>query len=90
MPGHLDAIGHGWNFAQMRNALNNNPALVHETARLSDAEILRLLDARYPSVEGLFFPDTYYFAAGMTGVLFTDTAQAIAQVQAYLDQHTAS
>jgi HAD superfamily hydrolase (TIGR01509 family) len=45
--------------------------------------------------EAIFIDDEPRFiagaqAVGMTGVLFTDTAQAIAQVQAYLDQHTAS
>jgi HAD superfamily hydrolase (TIGR01509 family) len=45
--------------------------------------------------EAIFIDDEPRFiegaqAVGMTGVLFTDdTAQAIAQVQAYLDQHTA-
>jgi putative hydrolase of the HAD superfamily len=45
--------------------------------------------------EAIFIDDEPRFiagaqAVGMTGVLFTNTAQAIAQVQAYLDQHTAS
>lgn len=43
--------------------------------------------------EAIFIDDEPSFiagaqAAGMTGVLFTDTTQTIAQVQAYLDQHS--
>src|SRR5689334_9522047 len=42
--------------------------------------------------EAIFIDDEPRFisgaqAVGMIGILFTDTAQTIAQVQAYLDQH---
>ena len=52
----------GWNFRQLRAALDRHPDLRHDTAGLSDAQILEKLgvDARHP--EGLFFPDTYLFA----------------------------
>lgn len=54
----------GWSFRQMRAALNENPRLKHDTAGLSDAEILAAIGAEERHPEGLFFPDTYYFDPG--------------------------
>ncbi len=54
----------GWTFRQLRQALNANPDISHTTANLSDAEILQRIGATENHPEGLFFPDTYYFAAG--------------------------
>jgi UPF0755 protein len=54
----------GWTFSQARAALDLSPALRHETAGLSDAEILRRLKAPEAHPEGLFFPDTYRFNSG--------------------------
>jgi UPF0755 protein len=54
----------GWTFRQMRQAVDAAPNLKHETARLSDKELLAKVagDAKYATPEGLFFPDTYLFA----------------------------
>lgn len=54
----------GWTFAQMRAALDAHPRLGHDTAGMSDAELLRAIGAAETHPEGLFFPDTYYFDAG--------------------------
>jgi len=54
----------GWTFKQFRDALNANPDLKHVTLNLSDAEILNRIGAAETHPEGLFFPDTYHFAAG--------------------------
>lgn len=51
----------GWTFLQLRNALNEHPAIQHDTVKLSDQEILQLIGASETAPEGLFFPDTYYF-----------------------------
>ncbi len=56
----------GWTFKQMRRALDENPLVKHETTGLPDAEILRRLGIQETVAEGLFFPDTYYFSAGMS------------------------
>ncbi|MBI5436930.1 MAG: endolytic transglycosylase MltG [Nitrosomonadales bacterium] len=58
------SIIEGWTFSQFRAALNANPAIRHDSATLSEAEILQRLGAPENHVEGLFFPDTYYFASG--------------------------
>ncbi len=52
----------GWTFAQLRSVLDAHPALRHDSAGLSDTQILQRLGIDKPSPEGLFFPDTYFFA----------------------------
>jgi UPF0755 protein len=54
----------GWTFRQMRQAVDAAPNLKHDTAKLSDKELLAKVapDAPYAGPEGLFFPDTYLFA----------------------------
>jgi len=54
----------GWTFKQMRQAILQNPNLQHETASLSDQDILAKLTSEYTQPEGLFFPDTYIFPKG--------------------------
>jgi UPF0755 protein len=54
----------GWTFKQMREALNANPDITHDSANLSDEQILQHIGAAETHPEGLFFPNTYYFAAG--------------------------
>ncbi|HEY0665338.1 MAG TPA: endolytic transglycosylase MltG [Gallionella sp.] len=59
----------GWTFRQFRDELNANPDLMHVTASLTDAEILQRIGASETHPEGLFFPDTYRFAAGTRDLL---------------------
>ncbi|MFZ2525775.1 MAG: endolytic transglycosylase MltG [Candidatus Ferrigenium altingense] len=54
----------GWTFKQLRAALDASPDIAHDTLNLTDAEILRRIGAAESHPEGLFFPDTYNFAAG--------------------------
>jgi UPF0755 protein len=54
----------GWNFRQLRAALDANAFLRHDSRGLSDAQLLRKLAAPQAHPEGLFFPDTYLFAKG--------------------------
>lgn len=54
----------GWTFRQMRKALDEHPAVRHDTRELSDADILRRLGGTETLPEGWFFPDTYYFSSG--------------------------
>jgi UPF0755 protein len=56
----------GWNFSQMRKALDAHPAIRHDTAGLSERELLNRLAVQEENAEGLFFPDTYYFSNGMS------------------------
>ena len=52
----------GWTFRQIRQRLDGHPDLRHDTAGLSEAEIMRKLGGSTAVAEGLFFPDTYLFA----------------------------
>ena len=54
----------GWTFRQIRSAVDAHESIRHETASLSDAEIMQRLGMSGAHPEGLFFPDTYYFAKG--------------------------
>lgn len=58
------SIIEGWTFRQFRAALDTNPDLMHVSSNWSDAEILQHIGAPESHPEGLFFPDTYKFAAG--------------------------
>ncbi len=51
----------GWTFHQFRTALNKAEGLKHESAALSDEEILSRIASSDPSPEGHFYPDTYTF-----------------------------
>lgn len=58
----------GWTFKQFRAALNATSALRHDSAALTDAEILQRIGAQEKYTEGLFFPDTYNFASGSSDI----------------------
>lgn len=58
----------GWTFLQLRQTLDGHPAVRHDTINLSDKEILQLIGADEAAAEGLFFPDTYFFARGSSDV----------------------
>lgn len=67
----------GWNFRQMRKALDEYPGLKHDTTGLSDKELLTRLGAQEEHAEGLFFPDTYYFSYGMSDLSLLKRAYQI-------------
>jgi UPF0755 protein len=56
----------GSTFRQIRKMLDEHPALKHDTAGLPDGEVLEKLGLDNRSGEGLFFPDTYHFAQGVS------------------------
>lgn len=51
----------GRTFSQWRQALNEHPAIRHDSLQLDEREILRMIEIDAPGAEGLFFPDTYFF-----------------------------
>jgi len=51
----------GWTFRQWRGRLDRHPDLRHDTAGLSEAQLLERLGIRSSSLEGQLFPDTYLF-----------------------------
>ncbi len=54
----------GWTFRQMREAIAGHDRLRHDTAGMSDAELMARIAPEFKSPEGMFFPDTYLFAKG--------------------------
>ena len=54
----------GWTFRQVRAALAREEALKHDTAALTDADLMERLGRPGVHPEGRFFPDTYTYAKG--------------------------
>jgi UPF0755 protein len=69
----------GWTFSQLRQTLDEHPALRHDTASLSSGEILQLIGATEAAAEGLFFPDTYFFARGSSDTAILKRAYRVMQ-----------
>ncbi|GIZ54133.1 endolytic transglycosylase MltG [Noviherbaspirillum aridicola] len=73
------AVIEGWTFRQMRAAIDAHPALRHDTAQLSDKELLDRIAPGEKAAEGLFFPDTYRFARGSSDLQIYRQAYALMQ-----------
>jgi UPF0755 protein len=71
----------GWTFRQMRAALDAQATVRHDSAGLSDAELMRRLGADALTPEGLFFPDTYLFGKGETDLAILARAYRTMQKQ---------
>ncbi len=71
----------GWNFKQLRYALDHSPNLQHDTLDLSDAEIMAKLGWPNQHPEGRFFPDTYFFSSGMSDLTILRRAHKLMQTQ---------
>lgn len=54
----------GSTFKELRESLNKDSTIRHDSSVLSDAEILQRLGATETEAEGLFFPDTYNYVKG--------------------------
>ncbi len=74
-------IVEGWNFSQLKAAIDAHPALRHDLAALSDAEIASRLGLAKPVPEGLFFPDTYFFVSGTSDIAVLQRANRMMQNQ---------
>lgn len=74
------AVIEGWTFKQFRAALNNHPAVRHDSEKLSESELLLRLGISDKHAEGLFFPDTYFFSSGTSDLLLLERAYQTMQV----------
>jgi UPF0755 protein len=61
-------IVEGATFADMKRTLRETPEVANTMLDLADAELLAKLGIEEKSGEGLFFPDTYFFAKGAPDV----------------------
>ena len=62
------ALIEGWTFKQVREALREAPKLTHTLDGLSEDEIMEQLGHPGLHPEGQFYPDTYYYSAGITDI----------------------
>jgi UPF0755 protein len=67
-------IVEGWTFAQMMDAINNNPYLTHTLANSDSATIMKKIGQSEINSEGMFFPDTYMFGKGAPDVVILKKA----------------
>lgn len=58
----------GTTFRDIREALESNPLIVHDLAGYPSLVVMMKLDLMHINLspEGLFFPETYYYTAGMS------------------------
>jgi UPF0755 protein len=61
---HSVTIVEGWNFRDLRRAIEREPRLGQTLRGEEDAEVMRRLGEPGQHPEGLFFPDTYHFDKG--------------------------
>lgn len=59
----------GWTFKQMRQTMDAHPAIKHDTAGLSDSELMAKISSDFTTPEGWFYPDTYKFAKNSSDLL---------------------
>ncbi len=88
---HSFTVVPGSTFRQLRSALNKNSYLKHVSLNLSDAELAKRLGIAVANPEGLFFPDTYYFALGSSDLVILKNAYIAMQEKLnYAWQHRAA
>jgi UPF0755 protein len=81
---YVATVIEGWTLQKMRNELDSNPALTHDTAGMSDIDLLKAVGApddmtAKASAEGLFFPDTYLFDKGTSDLAIYTRAYRLMQ-----------
>ena len=69
----------GWNFRQLRAAIEAQPAFRQDTAGLSDAQVMERLGAPGVHPEGQFYPDTYLFSKGTSDLHVLERARKAMQ-----------
>ncbi|MDA8128602.1 MAG: endolytic transglycosylase MltG [Betaproteobacteria bacterium] len=52
----------GWNWREVQAELAAQPMLKNDSARMSEAAVLQAIGAEEGHIEGLLFPDTYFYA----------------------------
>ncbi|MHB8424607.1 MAG: endolytic transglycosylase MltG [Gammaproteobacteria bacterium] len=71
---HSLTLVDGWTFAQVLQAVEQDPELRHTLKGLDDSVIMTRLGHPGENPEGRFFPDTYQFPKGTTDAAFLERA----------------
>lgn len=69
----------GWSFFQLRQQLSTTEGLHHSSTTLTDAQIISKVDVDMKTLEGEFFPDTYYFTRGISDFVILKRAHTLLQ-----------
>lgn len=75
----------GWHYQDLRHALQQNSHLKHQLPELNDQELQQQLGSEQRNLEGLFFPDTYFYTWGDSD--FDLLKQAFVKMQIVLAAH---
>jgi UPF0755 protein len=71
---HPFTIVPGWTFQQIRNELQHVRALRPTITALSNEQVMAKLGSATKSPEGLFYPDTYFYTAGVSDMVILKMA----------------
>lgn len=72
-------IVEGWNFAQVRKALEAHPKIRSELAGLGDRDAAQRIGIDAETPEGWIYPDTYHFSDGSSDVAILKRAHRLMQ-----------
>lgn len=76
---HAYTIVPGWTFQRLLEEIKAAPKLTHTVQGLSESEIMSQLGHPGEHPEGRFFPETYYFPANTTDLVFLQRAYDLMQ-----------
>lgn len=81
---YVATVIEGWTFQKMRNEFDANPALKHDSAGMTDTDLMKAIGVPddmigKASAEGLFFPDTYLFDKDTSDLLVYKRAYKLMQ-----------
>lgn len=69
----------GWNFRQVRQALDTHDGLVHDTRGMPNEDIAKKLGIEDGRIEGWIFPESYFFARGTSDLAVLRRAHRLMQ-----------
>ena len=69
----------GWRFDQIKEYVDSLDDVQHLTKNMTEEQIKAALKLKYPNLEGLFFPSTYYIAPNQTDLEIYQTAYKLMQ-----------
>jgi len=78
---HIFTIIPGWDFVQLRHALDHDENIKHTITTLNDAAVMQQLGHADVKPEGQFYPDSYFFIKGSTDIALLKRAYNLMQTK---------